>query len=142
MVKGEAPLKLFVCICETKESEQIIDFLNEQQDMHIVSLLGEEAIKNGLLDVLGVGKIEKTVLIGFVKRVKYLDLLKKLDELLIKNEKSIGVAFTIKINALAMSALEYVKQQNVQNEPKKQEKTKEITENNIVEVKNVNKAGV
>jgi len=103
------PYKILICIVDKKKINDITKFLDSVEEPVRLSCLADGTRRAGILDVLGVGKIERSVMLGFVRTEKASKILKQLDKILITDDNSVGWAFTTNLTSISSETLEYIK---------------------------------
>ena len=77
-----APYKVLFCIADTKVSQQILDYLNTHKETMHDTCLAEGTRRLGILQMLGVGKIDRHLILGIIRTSTASQTLKDLDTIL------------------------------------------------------------
>lgn len=145
-----APYKVLFCIADTKVSQQILDYLNTHKETMHYTCLAEGTRRLGILQMLGVGKIDRHLILGIIRTSTASQTLKDLDTILMPDgEKSYGWAFTTKLSSITSEVIEFIngerqasnlleqtkleEKQEIQPQPeekREQQKEQEIIEEN------------
>ena len=104
-----APYKVLICIVDTKVTQQILDYLNDKKETIHYTSLAEGTRRLGILQMLGVGRIERNVIIGIIRTSTASQTLLDLDKILmLDNEKSYGWAFTTRLSSITSEVIEFI----------------------------------
>ena len=127
-LKLTPPYKILICIVDRKKIGDITKYLDSVEEPVRLSCLADGTRRAGILDVLGVGKIERSVMLGFVRTEKASKILKQLDKILITEDNSFGWAFTTNLTSISSETLEYIKlKQDAVKQLAKAEEAKQAT---------------
>ena len=121
-----APYKVLICIVDTKVTQPILDYLNDKKETIHYTSLAEGTRRLGILQMLGVGRIERNVIIGIIRTSTASQTLLDLDKILmVDEEKSYGWAFTTRLSSITSEVIEFINGERQASIMLEQEKTKE-----------------
>lgn len=133
-----SPYKLLFCIVDSKISQKILDYLNQSNETIHYTCLAEGTRRLGILQMLGVGRIDRNVIMGIIRTSTSSQTLHNLDNILMPDaDKSYGWAFTTRLSSTTSEVIEFIngerqasielQQEKIQTENKK-EQTEEKAE--------------
>jgi nitrogen regulatory protein PII len=100
----EILLSLLIAICDREKSKKITDFFRDRGASFNLLTLGRGTASSKILNYLGLGQTEKTILFGAMPPGEAEDVLDRLDETLDLKRPGHGIAFILPLCAL-VSAL-------------------------------------
>lgn len=107
MAKKKAPYKMLICIAEKSKIDLVQQILrNAHETLGIVSLV-EGTSKLGAMDLIGLAKNERVMLMTLVRAENASRTVQALDLLLCPDEESYGLAFTIKLTSASRETLNF-----------------------------------
>lgn len=102
-------IKLFVTIVNRGNGEKVTEMFRENGVMFNIIALGKGTAKSDILNYLGLGAIEKDVVLSVIQEDKISFIIKNLNERFKLKEPGNGVAFSIPISSVDSSAaLEHI----------------------------------
>jgi hypothetical protein len=92
-------LKLLIAICDRKESKKITELFRDRGASFNLLTLGRGTASSRILNYLGLGQTEKTVLFSAMPSDEAEDVLERLDETLDLKRPGHGIAFVLPLDA-------------------------------------------
>jgi nitrogen regulatory protein PII len=96
-------LNLLIVICDRGQSGKITDFFRDRNALFNLLTLGRGTASSKILNYLGLGQTEKTVLFSAMPPAEAGDVLERLDEILDLKQPGHGIAFILPLNAAGES---------------------------------------
>lgn len=116
------PFRLCCLITAPKLAEKAITLFHDEQIPLQVQILAQGTASNEIMNLLGLGTIDKSILISFLPKQKAFDLIKKMNRVLKLKSKNSGIAFTAPITgANNILPLLYKKDLTQTEEPQRKE---------------------
>ena len=125
-----APYKVLICITDSKVTNDIIQYLNTTNETIHYTCLAEGTRRLGILQMLGVGRIDRHVIIGIIRTATASTTLQKLDAILMPDaDKSYGWAFTTRLSSITSEVIEFINGERIASENLQAEKFISTTPN-------------
>jgi len=100
--------KLLTTIVNRGKGDKIVAMFNQQEILFNLIILGEGTADSEILDYLGIGEIDKDVVLSIVAEDKIEEVLKELREKMQFNLPGKGVAFTVPLSSIAARMLKHI----------------------------------
>ena len=100
--------KLLTTIVARKKGEKVVAMLNQEEIMFNLIILGEGTADSEILDYLGIGEIDKDVVLSIVAEEKVEEVLKELREKMQFSLPGKGIAFTVPLSSIAARMLKHI----------------------------------
>lgn len=100
--------KLLTTIVARGKGDKVVAMLNKKEIMFNLIVLGEGTADSDVLDYLGIGEIDKDVVLSIVSEDKLEEVLKELREKMQFTLPGKGIAFTVPLSSIAARMLKHI----------------------------------
>lgn len=100
--------KLLTIIVNRGKGDKVVAVLNQKEIMFNLIILGEGTADSDVLDYLGIGEVDKDVVLSIVAEEKLEEVLKDLREKMQFNLPGKGIAFTVPLSSIAARMLKHM----------------------------------
>ena len=100
--------KLLTTIVNRGKGDKIVAMFNQQEILFNLIILGEGTADSEILDYLGIGEIDKDVVLSIVAEEKLEEVLKDLREKMQFSLPGKGIAFTVPLSSIAARMLKHI----------------------------------
>lgn len=107
MRNKKAPYKLLVCVVEKSKADMVLGILKNAHETLGISNLVEGTSKMGSMDIMGLARNERTMIMTVVRTENAKRTIQALDLLLCPDDTSFGIAFTVKLNSASRETLNF-----------------------------------
>ncbi|MDR1649720.1 MAG: hypothetical protein LBR71_05620 [Synergistaceae bacterium] len=97
----EILLSLLIAICDREKSKKVVDFFKDRDAAFNLLALGRGTASSKILNYLGLGQSEKTLLFSALPPDEAVDVLERLDEALDLKRPGHGIAFILPLSGFA-----------------------------------------
>lgn len=102
-------IKLLITIVDRGKGKKLTELFNEDNVRYNIIALGKGTANSEILDYLGLGEIEKDIVLSIVHEEDIKNIFKKLQEKMYLSKPGNGIAFTIPITSIdSNNSLEYL----------------------------------
>ena len=100
--------KLLTTIVGRGKGDKVVSMLNKKDIMFNLIILGEGTADSDILDYLGIGEIDKDVVLSIVAEEKIEEVLTELREKMKFSLPGKGIAFTVPLSSIAARMLKHI----------------------------------
>ena len=100
--------KLLTTIVARGKGDKVVSLLNKKEIMFNLIILGEGTADSELLDYLGIGEIDKDVVLSIIAEEKLEEILRELREKMQFSLPGKGIAFTVPLSSIAARMLKHI----------------------------------
>lgn len=100
--------KLLTTIVARGKGDKVVAMFNQKEIMFNLIILGEGTADSEILDYLGIGEIDKDVVLSIVSEEKIEDVIEELREKMQFNLPGKGIAFTVPLSSIAARMLKHI----------------------------------
>lgn len=100
--------KLLTTIVARGKGDKVVAMLNKKEIMFNLIILGEGTADSEILDYLGIGEIDKDVVLSIISQEKIEEVLKDLREKMRFDLPGKGIAFTVPLSSIAARMLKHM----------------------------------
>ena len=100
--------KLLTTIVARGKGDKVVAMFNQKEIMFNLIILGEGTADSEILDYLGIGEIDKDVVLSIVSEDKIEDVMKDLREKMQFSLPGKGIAFTVSLSSIAARMLKHI----------------------------------
>lgn len=100
--------KLLTTIVARGKGEKVVDLFNKKEIMFNLIILGEGTADSDILDYLGIGEIDKDVVLSIVSEENVEEVMGELREKMKFNLPGKGIAFTVPLSSIAARMLKHI----------------------------------
>ncbi|MDL2292576.1 hypothetical protein LJC17_03190 [Acholeplasma sp. OttesenSCG-928-E16] len=101
-------MRVLFAIVDRKLTDAATAIFHQETDGFCLELWGKGTASSEMVDLLGLGSPDKTVIIGTCKNSEIEHIFKRYKEELFFSKKGTGVAFSVPINSIGKSSLDYI----------------------------------
>ena len=112
----EISISLLIAICDREKSKKVMDFFKDRGALFNLLTLGRGTASSRILNYLGLGQTEKTVLFSAMPPGEAAGVLDRLDETLDLKRPGLGIAFILPLNAPGGESAVQETKKNEENE--------------------------
>ena len=106
----KAPLELLITIVSEHASDKVLEILDEFKAKNSLVILANGTVESEIVDLFGFGQIERTITATFIKSENSALIVERISkDLNFHCEEGKGLAFTIPLNSMEKSVLDFYK---------------------------------
>ncbi len=98
---------MLVCIAEKSKVEMVLGILKNAHEVLGITTLVEGTSKLGTMDIMGLARNERTMIMSLVRAENAKRTVQALDLVLCPDDRSFGLCFTINLNSASKETLNF-----------------------------------
>lgn len=101
-------MRLLITIVDRILTDAATNIIQNEGDGYCMEMWGKGTASSEMIDLLGLGSPDKTVIMAIVRKKDLEPIFKRFSNELELTKKGTGIAFSVPINSIGKSSLEYL----------------------------------